>query len=112
MKEVKITPLSVLIRAGIKRPYDYDPHVVIGLKYKRRDKPTLLTREEKTFEHYWIRSILLDTPIAREALGEILELRRQIDELQAKISVLMSVTEKVDLETLHLRTIKLDEKNR
>ncbi len=102
-KESKIEPMKVLVKTGGKSSFGYEPYTIIALRYKRKNKPDIITESGEKIDRYWIRDILLDTPETREALEKAQELSRKIAELQLEISSAMSVSSKVDLENLHRR---------
>jgi len=106
IKESPIEAINVLIKPGMAKSYEYKPHTIIALRYKQKKKPQqLLTESGEKLNRYWIRGILFDTPETRKALEEAQELSRQIAELQLKISSVMSVSSRVDMEELHKRII-------
>lgn len=105
-KESRIEPINVLIKKFMGKSFEYIPYRIIALRYKRKNKPSLITDEGKKLDRWSIRSILFDSPETRKALEQAQELSRQIAELQLQITSIMSVSSKVDVEKLHERIIE------
>jgi len=101
LKEVYVDPFPILIREVAMKPYVYEPHILIGLRFRRKDKPDLIVDDGDVVGRYSIRGILRDTPETREALERILEIHEKISELQADIRTHMDFVEHIPIETLY-----------
>ena len=104
-KEIEIEPINVLVKHFLNQPYEYTPHRIVGLKYKRKNKPDLLFDDGEKSERWRTKAVLLDTPETRKTLELVNELYVQVKELQDKISKLMLTTTRIDREKLHERVM-------
>lgn len=99
-KTPKITPIKVLLR-NRGGTYEYTTHTIIGLRYKQKTKPDLITDKGDTILRWWDRGgIYLDTPENRKRLEEAQELRDEINRLNGKINAIMTPVEQVDRSKL------------